>query len=372
MMVVMVMGFCERGFGQIISWDNLGANTAWYGTPNWNPNTNSGNWFITNTAQFNDLGTATTAGINMSTNILSIAAVEMTALRLRNLTIGNSSTSVDAPLTLNGTTVNSIPNTILRNVSSSSLSFQNNETGTGKFMGVVLANTVNNIINTDGTGDIIISCIISGANPLTKSGTGSGVLNLSPANTYTGKTTITSSFINATDESAFGANSAGFVADQITLNGGGIQATLGNITFSSNRGITIGAGGGTLNVATTRTITALNIITGSGALNITGAGTGLVLMTGQHTYTGATIISSGTLQLNRTGGNTIPVTNNVVINGGTLNVTTNQTLNNLNINSGFLNIAAGATLTINGTLTYNGGTINSTGQPHRNQCAHDA
>ncbi|MBC7695890.1 MAG: hypothetical protein H7141_10655, partial [Burkholderiales bacterium] len=361
MLLVVLMWIGGKGFGQVIFWDNSGTNTAWYGTPNWNPNTNSNSWAITNTAQFNNLGMANTAGINMSTNILSIAAVEMTALRTRNLIIGNSSTSVDAPLTLYGTTVNTVSNTILRNGSSFTLSMQNNETGTGKFMGIVLANSVNNIINTDGTGDITIGCIISGANPLTKSGIGNGVLNLSPTNTYTGKTTINSSFINATDESAFGVSPVGFVADQITLNGGGIQATSGNITFSSNRGITIGASGGTLNIATTRTITALNVITGSGALNITGAGTGLVLMTGQHTYTGATTILSGTLQLNLTGGNTIPVTNNVVINGGTLNLTTNQTLNNLDINSGILNIAAGVTLTINGTLTYNGGTINSTG-----------
>ena len=149
MMALVMMGFGGKGFGQVISWDNSLGATAWYGTPNWNPNKNSGNWLITNTAQFNDLGTANTAGINMNMHILSIAAVEMTDLRTRNLTIGNSSTSVDAPLTLYGITVNTVSNTILRNGSSFTLSLQNNETGTGKFMGIVLANSVNNIINTD-------------------------------------------------------------------------------------------------------------------------------------------------------------------------------------------------------------------------------
>ena len=351
-LLLIFLGNGLSGYGQVYNWDGS-TGDAWFNPSNWVGNASPSG--INGMVIFNN-NARPIVGYNMNGATAierSIANISFGTNATTSRTIKNSSTTVAGSLTLN-------TNPIITNSSSANHIIAN---GAGLEMdfGIQLGNLFNNIINTDGTGDISIGCIISGANPLTKSGIGNGVLNLSPANTYTGKTTITSSFINATDESAFGANPAGFVADQITLNGGGIQATLGNITFSSNRGITIGAVGGTFNVATTRTITALNIITGSGALNITGAGTGLVLMTGQHTYTGATIISSGSLQLNRTVGNTIPVTNNVVINGGTLNVTTNQTLNNLNINSGFLNIAAGATLTINGTLTYNGGTINSTG-----------
>ncbi len=361
MMIFAVMGIGGKGWGQVSTWDDGTAATAWYTPGNWNPNTNFNAWNSTYTAVFNNTGSATLAGINMSTSSLSIGAIEMTAFRTRNLIIGNSSSTVDAPVSFFGATVNSIARTIIRNSSTFSLTLQDNATGTGKFMGIVLANTTNNIINVDGAGDITIGCIVSGANPLTKSGIGNGVLNLSTGNTYTGKTSIASSFINATGESAFGANPAGFVSDQITLNGGGIQATSGNITFSSNRGITLGTSGGTLNAVTPRTITALNIITGSGPLNVTGAGTGLVLMTGPHTYSGNTTISSGTLQLNRTGGNTIPTSNNLILNGGKLNITTNQTINNLDLNSGILDIAAGVTLTINGTLTYSGGIITTTG-----------
>jgi len=57
------------------------------------------------------------------------------------------------------------------------------------------------------------------------------------------------------------------------------------------------------------------------------------------------------LQLIRIGGTTIPATNNVVVNGGTLFISSNQTLNDLTIASGATVSVVGATLTINGTLT---------------------
>ncbi|MFY7884600.1 MAG: hypothetical protein ACOVOV_07135, partial [Dolichospermum sp.] len=85
-------------------------------------------------------------------------------------------------------------------------------------------------------------------------------------------------------------------------------------------------------------------------------------MTAQNTYTGTTTVSAGTLRLNRTGGNTIPVTNNVVVSGGTLQISTNQTINNLDLTgTGSLTIDAGVTLTVNGTYTPGSGTITNNG-----------
>ena len=99
----------------------------------------------------------------------------------------------------------------------------------------------------------------------------------------------------------------------------------------------------------------------SNALSMTGTGT--VTLTGQNTYTGLTTVSNGTLQFNHAGGNTIPVTNNVSVNaGGTLQISSNQTLNNLSLASGAtLIIDNGVTLTINGTFLQNGGTVTNNG-----------
>ncbi|AMS25928.1 hypothetical protein AEM51_01785 [Bacteroidetes bacterium UKL13-3] len=340
-----------------IVWANKAAATAWYTNNNWSPITASGAWTSGNIAKFNNLGLATTAGINMGTSFLSIAAIEITSLRTRNLSIGNSATTSGA-LTLNGAYINNLANVIIRNNSGSILTIQDNETGSGKIMGLVLGNTTDNKIVIDGTGGVTISSIISGSNSLTKQGSGSGILTLSGSNTYTGKTTINTGFIACSGESAFGANPGAFVANQITLNGGGIQTT-GAINFSSNRGLTLGANGGIFNTAS-HNITLQNVVTGSGSLTKTGTST--LILSGSHTYTGSTIVLAGTLQLNNSSGTSMPATNNITISGGTLKVSANQTLNNIELNSGTLTVDAGVTLTINGTLTFtSGATINGLG-----------
>ena len=88
--------------------------------------------------------------------------------------------------------------------------------------------------------------------------------------------------------------------------------------------------------------------TGTG--KITKTSTGTLTLTAQNTYTGLTSVEGGVLQLNRTGGNTIPNTNDIsVFSGATLKISTNQSVNNLTLD-GSLIVDDGATLTIKGTL----------------------
>lgn len=234
--LILVFINSPKGWSQI-TWANTGASTAWYTAANWSPSTASGAWLTSNIAQFANTGTATTAGINMGTASLSIGAIEVTSARTRALTIGSSSTN--GSLTLNGTTVNSVSNVILRNNSGFLLTLQDNETGTGKTMNVVLANTSENIIATDGSGGITISSIISGTGRnLTKIGSGSGVLTLSnAANTYSGATTITTGELRLNPSST----TATF-ASQVVLNGGTLSttsiATGTTITSSSTLNLT--------------------------------------------------------------------------------------------------------------------------------------
>ena len=61
----------------------------------------------------------------------------------------------------------------------------------------------------------------------------------------------------------------------------------------SNRGVTIGAGGGSLETADATTLTVANVITGAGAL--TKEGTGSLILTATNTNTGTTTVNAGVL-----------------------------------------------------------------------------
>ncbi|MBG9376879.1 autotransporter-associated beta strand repeat-containing protein [Panacibacter sp. DH6] len=95
--------------------------------------------------------------------------------------------------------------------------------------------------------------------------------------------------------------------------------------------------------------TSTGYIAGTGSLVKTGTGT--LTLTGPCTYTGYTQVKNGTLQLNKTGGNTLPVTADVHIIGGKLKVSTSQELDNLVLSTGTLEVDNGVVLTISGTFT---------------------
>ena len=269
-----------------------GGSSAWLTAGNWN----SGLPSSTRVAQF---GTAvqTTVGFNMNGATVAertVAAIEFVSGASAR-TINNSSGTVDNNFILSGGVVNGISNVILRNNSSNLMTISD---GSSRTLGIALGNATNNIINIDGTGGITVSCIISGSNPLTKAGSGSGVLTLSTGNTYTGKTFLTTGTVSASGESAFGANPASFVADQITFNGGTLSAS-GNINFNSNRGITFSGTNSTINT-NANTVTLTNICTGTNG-GYTKTGSGTLILAGAHTYTGSTTVSAGILQLNAAG-----------------------------------------------------------------------
>ena len=177
--------------------------------------------------------------------------------------------------------------------------------------------TKNITISPIATAGLTISGVISGTGAatstiLTKDGAGTLTLS-SSGNTFTGKILINDGYIATTGESRFGATPGASTADQITLNGGGISATTGDINFSSNRGIKLNSNGGKFNPSTGRTITLTNVVSGTGDFIKEGAGT--VILSGIHTYTGNTTVTAGTLQLSAA--NRIANTSNIVLNGGT-------------------------------------------------------
>ena len=130
-----------------------------------------------------------------------------------------------------------------------------------------------------------------------------------------------------------------------------------NLTFTNN--MSLGSSLRTLTLGSSGTFTFGGIISNTGANGITFAANGngsagTFLLTGANTYSGLTTVNGGTLRLNRTGGTTIPATNNITVTSGTLRVSSNQTLNNLTVASGAtLTVDGGVTLTINGTFDVN-------------------
>ena len=138
-------------------------------------------------------------------------------------------------------------------------------------------------------GSSAYSHAISGVGALTQSG--AGTLTLSGTNTYTGVTTISGGTLSIAADSGLGTAPVSVTAGKLVLSGGTLAAS-DTFTLSSNRGITTG---GTLDVASGKTLTYGGIAAGTGILTKTGAGT--LVLTGANSYTGATLISGGTLQI---------------------------------------------------------------------------
>lgn len=185
---------------------------------------------------------------------------------------------------------------------------------------LTLGGTINlgaNTLTFAGAGASRSDGIISGSGALIKNG--AGVLTLTAANTYTGTTLITAGAVNVQNALAFGANGAGAVTvasgaaiilnnpggidvgdKSLTLNGAGISgggvidsvagnhSWAGNITLASNATIAVEADSLTLNGAMGES---------GGARSLTKTGAGTLIFGGNHSYTGATIINAGTLQI---------------------------------------------------------------------------
>ena len=121
----------------------------------------------------------------------------------------------------------------------------------------------------------------------------------------------------------------------------------GNFYLNSNTADFGGAGSGNFDISA--------ILSGSNG-KVVKNGTNSLVLSGANTYTGLTTINAGILQLNKSGGGTLPSGNSITVNnGGTLRISSNQTLADLTINSGgTVLIDAGVQLTITEALTNNG------------------
>ena len=257
-----------------------------------------------------------------------------------NITIQNNAALRTANGALSTSNVVTIGSSSQLNTNGQSLSIAGlNGSGT-----VVVSNSASQSLTLGGNGSYSSSAVISGAGGLTKSGSGTQVL--SGNNTYTGATTITAGTLqigNGTDT--------------------------GNITSSAsitNNGLLVyNVGSGTRTYA--------NVISGNGTLTQNSSG-GILALSNNNTYTGATTINVGTLQIGNGGSTGSLSTSSAITNNGTLAFSRNNTMtqgtdfasviagtgNVVQASTGTLvlsvgNTYSGATSIQSGTLSFNTG-----------------
>jgi len=251
--------------------------------------------------------------------------------------------------------------------------------GGGTYLGAI---TNNGTLTYSGANNQTLGGVVSGNGALIQNAT--STLTLSGNNTYTGATTINAGVLNIQDANALGTTANGTTvvsgaalqlqgnilvgAEALTLSGNGVSndGALRNISGSNTY-----AGAITLNAATrinsdSGVLTLTGNIGGAGQ-NLTLGGAGTTILTGSNTYSGATIITAGTLQVGNAGTTGNLSTSSSITNNGTLtfnrsnNITQGTDFGTVISGTGSLIQAGSGNLVLSGANTYTGNTTLNSG-----------
>ncbi len=213
-----------------------------------------------------------------------------------------------------------------------------------------------------------IAGVISGAGSITKTGT--GTLTLSGTNTFSG-TPIT---VNAGTLSVSSDANLGNIANDLTFAAGTTFQTTGTTTMAAGRTIALSSGTVTFDIGAATSIA--GVISGTGALTKTGAGT--LTLSAVNTFSGTPItINQGILSINSnnalgnaandltfaagttlqtTGATTMAAGRAITLSGGTVTFNTGGTTSIAGVISGTgaLSKTGASTLTLTGANTFSG------------------
>ncbi|WP_245452624.1 autotransporter outer membrane beta-barrel domain-containing protein [Bradyrhizobium sp. C9] len=296
----------------------------------------------------------------------SSTAGNATIINNFDLAFVNSSTAGNATITTNsgGTTV------IQDTASGGTARFILNGTGALDLTGLRTGGTTAGSIEGDGTVQLGANTLTVGGNDLstTFSGVitpiagvfsgngglikvGTGTLTLSGINTYTGGTTFSSGTLSVSADANLGDRFGRLIFDGGTLEVSGAG-------FTSSRAVQIGSNGGTVQ-ADGGLLTLSGVIADLGGATgaVTKTGNGTLVLSGNNTYSGGSIINAGVLQLFGAGTLGAASGTTTVNSGDTLDLGgTTQTQAALKLAGGTLQNGS-----LNGAITSTGGTIDGLG-----------
>jgi fibronectin-binding autotransporter adhesin len=322
--------------------------TTWSVSTNWSPNATPA---PTDIVRF----TGTFTNQPNLTASASAGGLWMTGTLGQNVTL---SLSAGTALTINGTTINGtgglgilVDNTDTRTLTISAPitlgaaeTWRNSSGNVFTVSGAV--NTNAKALTIDGTGDTTISGSIGGSGTVTLSG--SGVVTFSnTGSTYTGQLTVQSGTLSIdTANASSAAGELGNSSASVILGGSGTTGTLEytgtGASPSTSKKFTMATGGaGVFQIDNSGTsLTLSGLINGSGTMTKNGAGT--LILVGNNTYSGGTIINQGTIELS-----TNTSTSRLGTGGLTLNGTSTLDLRGVSTAIDSLDGDAGTTITNN-------------------------
>ncbi len=363
-----------------IVWNNT-SSPAWLTGANWVGGVEAGNESISSARRF-DIATFNNTALPPSGTVgLNFGSVAANTYYLGTmycaetytgtvLAFGNSNTTVNGTLNLLGNYYanvggiggNNVPNLMIANYIptgvNKNLDIRNN-TGSGtKFVTLNLASPG---AFAAGAGRIInINVLMTGTEQLAI--TGGGSVSLAPSgagsvNTFSGDINVENGILIAGNTGAFNTTTPnkiilGKAATAGTLRLNGNSVAIGGLSTSGSATTNVVENGSASNASLTINNGTGNVFAGviqngsTGTLSIVKNGNGLLQLSNVNTYTGTTTINAGTVQLINAAGGTLPSTSNIVLNGGTLQISKSQTIKDITI-------GAGATLIVDNGVVFN-------------------
>ena len=327
-------------------------------------------------------GIFTVTGSNTINGSVNIAGAGTLSASSGRINFNNSSSAGSAQVNVSGPGAE-----ISSNVGSGTITTANQFNLNTAPTGLTDNNRVQIQVASGGTWTLTGS--LTGVGGLIRDDNGSGTLNINGNNSFSGGFYITSRAVRLGNQNALGTGTftigdpstapANSIAIRSTANLTGSSAISNAVTV--NRDFTIeGSSGfelsGGMALSGARTITVTNsgvsgtilsgIISGSGA-SLTKAGGETLRLSGANSYTGATTISAGTLQIGNGGTTGSLSTNSAITNNGNLAFNRTNTVTqgtdfsgSAITGTGSLTQAGSGTLVLSAANTYSGGTsINS-------------